>query len=57
MPATHTSYSSIYQTIPLIDLEDYKIKAPEEDTTDEILFNPHHLQLARLRFELSERKR
>ncbi|UZJ53041.1 hypothetical protein CBS101457_002361 [Exobasidium rhododendri] len=50
-------FRSIYQTIPLTDLDDFKTRAPTEDTQDSILENTHTLQLARLRFELSERKR
>lgn len=30
---------------------------PEEERSEEIIQNPHLLQLARLRFELNERKR
>lgn len=49
--------SSIYQTIPLTDEKDFKARAPTEDTSADILNDAHSLQLARLRFELSERKR
>lgn len=48
---------SVYQTINLTDVEDFKARAPADLTTAEVLDNPHALQLARLRFELSERKR
>lgn len=48
---------SIYQTIPLIDLDDFKARAKAEYVEESVLGDPHDLQLARLRFELSERQR
>lgn len=56
-PADPTLYRSIYQTIPLTDLDDFKARAPSEGFTVGVFEDSHALQLARLRFELSERQR
>lgn len=49
--------SSIYDTIELTDMDDFCARADEADRTADILADAHRLQLARLRFELQERKR
>lgn len=54
---TCRDFRSVYQDIPLTSLQDFKARAPAEDTTDDVCNDPHRLQLARLRFELTERKR
>ena len=51
------SFQSIYENVSLIHVDEFIQTAPEEERTDEIIANPHKLYLARLRFELSERKR
>lgn len=38
-------------------MDDFCARAEEADRTEAILADPHELQLARLRFELQERKR
>lgn len=50
-------FQSVYQTIALVELDEFKEKATAEDTAEDVLNDHHALQLARLRFELSERKR
>ena len=54
---TRHAASSIHQTLTLHPLEEFKELAPEELRTPEILEDAHQLRLARLRFELLERKR
>ncbi|PWN35529.1 uncharacterized protein FA14DRAFT_43169 [Meira miltonrushii] len=51
------SFQSIYENVSLIDVDQFMQSAPEAEKTDEITTNAHKLYLARLRFELSERKR
>lgn len=48
-------FQSIYQDIPLHSLEEFKAARTESDALDES--DPHALMLARLHFELKERKR
>ena len=50
-------HSSIYQDISLYSVEEFKILAPAEARTDEVLANEHQLMLNRLNFELTERQR
>lgn len=49
--------SSIYQDVPLYSLEEFKLLAPEEARTEEVLSDEHQLMLNRLSFELAERQR
>lgn len=51
------SFQSIYENVSLIDVDQFIQSAPDSEKTDEITTNAHKLYLARLRFELSERKR
>ncbi|EAU84799.1 hypothetical protein CC1G_00318 [Coprinopsis cinerea okayama7 len=50
-------FASIYQDVPLHTLEEFKVLAPEEARTPEVLANEHELMLNRLSFELAERQR
>ncbi|KDR83725.1 hypothetical protein GALMADRAFT_236072 [Galerina marginata CBS 339.88] len=50
-------FASIYQDIPLYNLEEFKRLAPEELRTDEVISEEHQLMLNRLNFELAERQR
>ncbi|PWN91319.1 hypothetical protein FA10DRAFT_265183 [Acaromyces ingoldii] len=54
---TCRDFRSIYDTIELTDMDDFCARADEADRTADILADAHKLQLARLRFELQERKR
>lgn len=51
------SFQSIYENVNLIHVDEFLQRAPEDERTEEIMTNSHKLYLARLRFELSERKR
>lgn len=53
----HPYISSIYQDVPLHTLEEFKISAPEEARTEDVMQNNHQLMLNRLSFELAERQR
>lgn len=48
---------SIYEDIPLHELEDFIQLAPEEACTRQVLQDEHQLMLNRLSFELAERQR
>jgi Fms-interacting protein/Thoc5 len=48
---------SIYQDIPLYNLDEFLSLAPPEARTDDVLHNEHQLMLNRLSFELVERQR
>lgn len=48
---------SIHQDIPLYPVEVFKIIAPDESKTEEILNDPHQLIISRLDFELLQRQR
>ncbi|KAF9485340.1 hypothetical protein BDN70DRAFT_871364 [Pholiota conissans] len=50
-------FASIYQDIPLYNLDEFKRLAPEEARTEEVLSDEHQLMLNRLSFELAERQR
>ncbi|KAF8913915.1 Fms-interacting protein-domain-containing protein [Gymnopilus junonius] len=50
-------FASIYQDIPLYNLDDFKSLAPEELRAEDILSDDHQLMLNRLNFELAERQR
>ncbi|OAX43480.1 hypothetical protein K503DRAFT_847146 [Rhizopogon vinicolor AM-OR11-026] len=50
-------FASIYQDVPLYSLTEFKIMAPPEARSDDVLQNPHQLMLNRLSFELVERQR
>ncbi|KAF8204991.1 Fms-interacting protein-domain-containing protein [Pholiota molesta] len=50
-------FASMYQDIPLYNLDEFKRLAPEEARTEEVLSNEHQLMLNRLSFELAERQR
>lgn len=49
--------SSIYEDIPLHDLDDFLQLAPPEASTPEVMQDEHQLMLNRLSFELAERQR
>ena len=51
------SFQSIYENVSLIPVDEFMQKASKDERADEIVHNPHKLYLARLRFELHERKR
>ena len=48
---------SMHQDVPLYPVELFRILAPDESKTEEILNDPHQLIISRLNFELSERQR
>ncbi|KAF8195874.1 Fms-interacting protein-domain-containing protein [Mycena galopus ATCC 62051] len=50
-------FASVYQDIPLYTLEEFKLLAPPEARSDDVLFDEHQLLLNRLSFELVERQR
>ncbi|CAK5275518.1 unnamed protein product [Mycena citricolor] len=50
-------FATVYQDIPLHDLEDFKVLAPLEARTDQVLSDEHQLLLNRLSFEFVERQR
>ncbi|KAF9057563.1 Fms-interacting protein-domain-containing protein [Panaeolus papilionaceus] len=50
-------FASIYQDIPLYTVDEFKQLAPEEQKTEQVLSDEHHLMLNRLAFELAERQR
>ncbi|KAG2367364.1 Fms-interacting protein-domain-containing protein, partial [Suillus spraguei] len=46
-------FASIYQDVPLYSLSEFKILAPPEARSDDVLQNAHQLMLNRLSFELA----
>ncbi|KAJ6599051.1 Fms-interacting protein-domain-containing protein [Mycena vulgaris] len=50
-------FASVYQDIPLYTLEEFKLLAPPEARTEEVLSDEHQLLLNRLSFEFVERQR
>jgi THO complex subunit 5 len=50
-------FASIYQDVPLYDLEEFNRLAPEEARNEHVLADEHQLMLNRLSFELAERQR
>jgi len=50
-------HRSIYQDVPLYDLEEFKRLAPEGARNEHVLADEHQLMLNRLSFELAERQR
>ncbi|KAJ7507829.1 Fms-interacting protein-domain-containing protein [Mycena galericulata] len=50
-------FASVYQDIPLYTLEEFKLRAPPEACTEDVLSDEHQLLLNRLSFEFVERQR
>lgn len=50
-------FESIYEDVPVHDLNEFKLRAPEEATAPDVLQDEHQLMLNRLSFELAERQR
>ncbi|KAJ6539363.1 Fms-interacting protein-domain-containing protein [Mycena capillaripes] len=50
-------FASVYQDIPLYTLDEFKLLAPPEAHTEDVLSNEHQLLLNRLSFEFVERQR
>ncbi|KAJ7638828.1 Fms-interacting protein-domain-containing protein [Roridomyces roridus] len=50
-------FASVYQDIPLYSFEEFKLLAPPEACTDDVLADEHQLLLNRLSFEFVERQR
>ncbi|KAF5333124.1 hypothetical protein D9611_002596 [Ephemerocybe angulata] len=50
-------FASIYQDVPLHSLDEFKVLAPEEARSPDVLADEHQLMLNRLSFELAERQR
>ncbi|KAJ7047358.1 Fms-interacting protein-domain-containing protein [Mycena alexandri] len=50
-------FASVYQDIPLYTLEEFKLLAPPEARTEDVLSDEHQLLLNRLSFEFVERQR
>ncbi|KAJ7771381.1 Fms-interacting protein-domain-containing protein [Mycena maculata] len=50
-------FASVYQDIPLYTLDEFKVLAPPEASTDDVLSDEHQLLLNRLSFEFVERQR
>ncbi|KAJ7498906.1 Fms-interacting protein-domain-containing protein [Mycena latifolia] len=50
-------FASVYQDIPLYTLDEFKLLAPPEARTEEVLSDEHQLLLNRLSFEFVERQR
>ncbi|KIY49226.1 hypothetical protein FISHEDRAFT_72570 [Fistulina hepatica ATCC 64428] len=50
-------FITVYQDVPLYDMEEFVRLAPEEARTETVLQDEHQLMLNRLSFELAERQR
>ncbi|KAJ7180105.1 Fms-interacting protein-domain-containing protein [Mycena crocata] len=50
-------FASVYQDIPLYTLDEFKLLAPPEARTEDVLSDEHQLLLNRLSFEFVERQR
>ncbi|KAJ7682786.1 Fms-interacting protein-domain-containing protein [Mycena polygramma] len=50
-------FASVYQDIPLYTLDEFKVLAPPEARTEDVLSDEHQLLLNRLSFEFVERQR
>ncbi|KAK7061732.1 THO complex subunit 5 [Favolaschia claudopus] len=50
-------FASVYQDIPLYTLDEFKVLAPPEACSDDVLSDEHQLLLNRLSFEFVERQR
>ncbi|EPQ59250.1 hypothetical protein GLOTRDRAFT_33218 [Gloeophyllum trabeum ATCC 11539] len=50
-------FASIYQDVPIYEMEEFLQLAPAELRTEEVLADEHQLLLNRLSFELSERQK
>jgi len=50
-------FASIYQDVPLYSVDDFRLLAPQEARTEQVLSDDHQLMLNRLSFELAERQR
>ncbi|KAF9009059.1 Fms-interacting protein-domain-containing protein [Cyathus striatus] len=50
-------FASVYQDVPLYTVEEFRVLAPEEARTEDVLSDEHQLMLNRLSFELVERQR
>lgn len=48
---------TVYQDVPLLDMDEFKARAPEEYRTEKVLDDEHQLMVHRLQLELDERRR